>query len=314
VETKELISEIVDRTLIQKAVITAAGFGTRLFPATQVVKKELLPIVDRHGIIKPAILEIVEEALSAEIEEVAIVVPPSDRDTFEALFKHPPKPELFEKLKPHQKQYSEYIQSIGKRVTILIQETPKGYGHAVFCAKDWVNDEPFMLLLGDHVYASDIEISCAAQLKAIFDRLGQNTIGLRVLSGDSIHQSGGSTGKWQETGNLLSLSHIAEKPPLEYARQHLRVEGLGDNEFLAMFGIYILEAKIFDYLEEHINQNFREDGEFQLTSCLEKLRRDRGMLGYLVKGKCFDFGIPENYYQTAIDFRKSSLTHLPNSS
>ncbi|MGB6168956.1 MAG: sugar phosphate nucleotidyltransferase [Geitlerinemataceae cyanobacterium] len=302
-ETNEKKEETRGVALVKKAVITAAGFGTRLFPATQIIKKELLPIVDRHGRTKPAILEIVEEAIGAGIEEVAIVVPPSDRETFEALFKHPPKPELFRKLKPHQQEYSESIQELGKRVTILIQNTPEGYGHAVFCAKDWVNEEPFMLLLGDHIYASDLEISCAAQLTEAFDRLGKSIIGLRVLSGDSIHQSGGSTGKWEEKGSLLSLSHIAEKPTLEYARQNLRVEGLRDNEFLAMFGIYILESQIFDYLEENITQNFREGGEFQLTSCLEKLRNDRGMMGYLVEGKCFDFGIPENYYQTLIDFR-----------
>lgn len=305
-ENNKEISSHKDKKLLKKAVITAAGFGTRLFPATQVVKKELLPIVDRHGRTKPAILEIVEEALSSGIEEVAIVVPPRDRETFEALFKHPPTPELFRKLKPHQQDYSESIQDLGKRVTILIQNTQDGYGHAVFCAKDWVNNEPFMLLLGDHIYASDIETSCAAQVKAVFDRIEKNTISLRVLSGDSIHQSGGSTGKWQETGTLLSLSHITEKPTLEYARQNLRVEGLGENEFLAMFGIYILESHIFDYLEEHITQNFREGGEFQLTSCLEKLRHDRGMMGYVVQGRCFDFGIPENYYQTLIDFREST--------
>lgn len=291
---------------IKKAVIPAAGFGTRLFPATQVVKKELLPIVDGQGRTKPAILEIVAEALSAGIEEVAIVVQPGDRSIFESLFKHPPKPELWDKLKGEQQDYSKAVQELGKHVTIVTQKTPDGFGHAVFCARKWVKDEPFMVLLGDHIYSSDLEISCAAQLTALFEERPQSTIGVRVMSGDSIHQSGGSTGNWQEPGTLLSLTHIAEKPPLEYARQNLRVEGLGENEFLAMFGIYILEAEIFDYLEAHIAQNFRESGEFQLTSCLEKLRRDRGMMGYLVKGKCFDFGLPENYYQTLMDFRNSA--------
>ncbi|HIK32749.1 MAG TPA: UTP--glucose-1-phosphate uridylyltransferase [Oscillatoriales cyanobacterium M59_W2019_021] len=291
-----------DRNSIEKAVIPAAGFGTRLFPASQVVKKELFPIVDRHGRTKPAIVEIVEEAIGAGIEEVAIVVQPGDRSTFETLFKQPPKPDLFRKLKPHQQEYSEYIQELGKRVTLLIQDEPKGYGYAVFCAKDWVRNEPFMLLLGDHIYASDLELSCAAQLKAAFDRHQQNIISLRIFPGDRIHQSGGSTGTWLEPGTLLSLTHIAEKPTREYARQHLRVEGLGEDECLAMFGIYILEPQIFEYLEDHITQNFRENGEFQLTSCLEKLRSDRGMLGYLIQGRCFDFGIPENYYQTVIDF------------
>jgi UTP--glucose-1-phosphate uridylyltransferase len=297
------MGNIHSQSSIQKAVIPAAGLGTRLFPATQVVKKELFPIVDRHGRTKPAILEIVEEALSAGIEEVAIVVQPDDQSTFEALFKYPPKLELFRKLKPEQQDYSESIQDLGKRVTILIQDVSDGYGYAVFCARNWVGNDPFMLLLGDHIYASNTDISCAAQLKQAYDRYPKSTIGLRVLPGESIHQSGGSTGNWQEKRTLLSLTHITEKPTLEYARQNLRVEGLGENEFLAMLGIYILEAQIFDYLEEHIATNFREGGEFQLTSCLEKLRHDRGMMGCLVQGECFDFGIPENYYQTVLEFR-----------
>ena len=294
---------------LRKAIVPAAGFGTRLFPATQVVKKELLPIVDAEGRAKPAIVAIVEEALSGGIEEVGIVVQPGDRNLFEALFHAPPKPQLWQKLKPHQREYSEYLQDIGKRVVLLEQTTQDGYGHAVYCARDWVGEEPFMLLLGDHIYATDTETSCAAQMVEAYHRTGRSTIGLRVMPGNTIHLSGCATGTWEgEEAIALSLTRIAEKPALEYARQHLQVEGLGEDEFLTMFGIYVLEAKIFDYLGQHIAENFREGGEFQLTSCLEKLCRDAGMTGYVVRGQCFDFGIPETYRQTAIDFGASGFS------
>ncbi|HEY9905300.1 MAG TPA: sugar phosphate nucleotidyltransferase, partial [Candidatus Sericytochromatia bacterium] len=146
---------------VRKAVIPAAGFGTRLFPATKVVKKELFPIIDRDGRAKPVILAIVEEAISAGIEEVGIVVQKSDRQVFEDFFKAPPKEELFNKLSLENQEYSRYLQDLGSKITILTQDEQEGFGHAVFCANQWVNDEPFLLLLGDHLYTSDTEISCA---------------------------------------------------------------------------------------------------------------------------------------------------------
>jgi len=99
------------------------------------------------------------------------------------------------------------------------------------------------------------------------------------------------------------LTQVYEKPTVEYARQHLRVEGIAENEFLSIFGLYALTPMIFDFLEENINNNFRERSEFQLTTCLEKVRQVEGMVGYLVQGKSFDIGMPDAYLQTLIDFR-----------
>ena len=131
---------------VRKAVIPAAGFGTRLFPATKAIKKEFFPIIDKDGRAKPVILAIVEEAVSGGIEEIAIVVQKSDRTLFEEFFKAPPKAELFNKLSPQNQEYSKYIQDLGNRITILTQEEQEGYGHAVFCAKEWIKDEKFLLI------------------------------------------------------------------------------------------------------------------------------------------------------------------------
>jgi UTP--glucose-1-phosphate uridylyltransferase len=288
---------------VKKAIIPAAGFGTRLFPATKVVKKELFPIIDQDGRAKPVILAIVEEAVSAGIEEVGIVVQPDDQGVFLDLFKNPPSPELFAKLSPQNQEYSRYLQDLGHKITILTQTEQAGYGHAVYCAKDWVKDEPFLLMLGDHVYQSDTEKSCARQILELYQQLHHSVIGLTTMPAAMIHKAGCVTGVWQESNYLLSLTQIYEKPTVEYARENLRVAGIAADEFLCIFGLYLLTARIFDFLEEHIQQNFRERGEFQLTSCLERLRQVEGMTGYIVRGKCFDTGLPDAYLQTMMDFR-----------
>ncbi|OYE03357.1 UTP--glucose-1-phosphate uridylyltransferase [Nostoc sp. 'Peltigera membranacea cyanobiont' 232] len=293
----------MQKNQVRKAVIPVAGFGTRLFPATKVVKKELFPIIDRDGRAKPVILAIIEEAISAGIAEVGIVVQPDDREIFADLLKNPPKKELLQKLSPQNQEYSRYLEDLGSRITILLQEEQLGYGHAVFCAKDWVQDEPFLLMLGDHIYTSDIEKSCASQVLDVYEQVNQSVVGLTTMPAEIIHKAGCVTGVWQELNSILSVTQLYEKPTVEYAQKHLHVEGMADNEFLGLFGLYLLTPKIFDFLAEHINQNFRERGEFQLTSCLEKLRQEEGMTGYVVKGKCFDTGLPDAYRQTMIDFR-----------
>jgi UTP-glucose-1-phosphate uridylyltransferase/mevalonate kinase len=320
-ESQEKVIEIIERDFpqmqglkltiqaerkVRKAIIPAAGFGTRLFPATKAVKKEFFPIIDRDGRAKPVILAIVEEAISAGIEEVGIVAQTSDRALFEEFFKSPPSAELFHKLSPQNQEYSQYLQELGSRITILNQDKPEGYGYAVSCAKEWLKDEPFLLMLGDHVYSSDTETSCAGQLLDVYKQVNQSVVSLTTLPAESLHKSGCVTGIWQESNSILSVTQLAEKPTIEYARQHLRVEGMTEDQFLCIFGLYILTPKIFEFLEHNINNNLRDQkGEFQLTSCLDDLQQEEGMLGYIVKGKCYDTGLPDPYRQTMIDFRNA---------
>ena len=117
---------------VRKAVIPAAGFGTRMFPATKAIKKEFFPIIDREGRAKPIILAIVEEAIEAGIEEVGIVVQQSDRALFETFFKAPPNWALFEKLKPRERDYCQQLQAIGEKITLLTQDVPEGFGYGGF--------------------------------------------------------------------------------------------------------------------------------------------------------------------------------------
>ena len=289
---------------VKKAVIPAAGFGTRMYPATKALKKELFPIIDKDGRAKPIILAIVEEALSGGVEEVAIIVQQSDRDLFQDLFKAPPKPELWAKLKPEQREYTKYLQEIGDRLTILTQTEQEGFGHAVYAARDWVGNEPFLLLLGDHVYTSAKD-SCAAQMVATYQQQRTSVIGVTTMSAEVIHKAGCLGGTWK-SDSILEIAEIYEKPTIEYAREHLHVAGMADNEFLGVFGMYVLKSEIFNLLGAEITNNERFKGEFQLTSCLDKLRQSSGAIGYLVQGQYYDTGMPLFYRQTMIDYYQNS--------
>lgn len=287
---------------VHKAVIPAAGFGTRLFPASKAMKKELFPVVDARGRAKPIIMVIVEEAVNAGIEDVCLVVQEGDLPLFEEFFHSPPRIEHFNKLSRDDQRYSDYILELGHRVTFLPQHSQEGFGHAVYCAREWVKDEPFLLLLGDHIYASDTETACARQILDVHERVGGNVVGLKVTPLHELHKFGCVTGSWQEPNVLLAVTEFAEKPGASYAREHLHVEGMDEDQFLTVFGQYVLSPKIFDYLQENLRHNVRERGEFQLTSCLDALRREEGFTGYVVKGRRFDIGNPEAYRQAVIEF------------
>ena len=288
---------------VRKAVIPAAGFGTRLFPATKATKKELFPIVDRDGIAKPAILLIVEEALRAGVDEVILIVQEHDLEAFQSFFNVQVTIENYNKLPRHFQEYAQRILEIGRHVTFAIQETQEGFGHAVYCAREAVGSEPFLLMLGDHLYRSDGEKSCAQQLIGAYNQHGISVLGLRRTPEDQIANFGTATGVWmEEEGRLLNVTEFAEKPTVDYARNNLRMAGLPEDEYLTVFGQYIIKPQIFDYLEEHIANNVRERGEFQLTSALDRLRQEDGFLGLIVDGQRYDIGLPEYYLETVKTF------------
>jgi len=290
---------------VRKAVIPAAGFGTRLFPATKAAKKELFPIVDKDGIAKPAILYIVEEAIQAGIEEVVIVVQKEDLQSFQSFFREQISIENYNKLPPHFQEYSHRLLEIGRRVTFAIQENQEGFGHAVYAAREAVGDEPFLLMLGDHIYRSNNDRHCAGQLLDAYQLHGQSVVGMRRTPEEKIGNFGTLTGVWLDDGRLLNVTAFTEKPTLDYARTNLHVPGLDENEYLTIFGQYILKPKLFDYLQEHIENNVRERGEFQLTSALERMRQEDGFLGLLMDGQRFDIGLPDYYLETLQEFRKN---------
>ncbi len=289
---------------VRKAVIPAAGFGTRLFPATKATKKELFPIIDRDGIAKPAILLIVEEALNAGLDEVIIVVQQHDLPAFQSFFNVQVTIENYNKLPRHFQEYSRRLLDMGQRVKFAIQTMQEGLGHAVYSARDLVGSEPFLLMLGDHIYRSDGERSCAQQLIDAYNQHSISVVGVRRTPENLLANFGTVTGFWLDSDHLLNITEFAEKPTVEYARENLHTPGLPDGEYLTLFGQYIIKPQVFDYLEEHIQNNVRERGEFQLTSALDRLRREDGFLGLVMDGKRYDIGLPDYYLETLQTFRQ----------
>jgi UTP-glucose-1-phosphate uridylyltransferase len=289
---------------VRKAVIPAAGFGTRLFPATKATKKELFPVVDRDGIAKPAILLIVEEALGAGLEEVIIVVQEQDLDDFQSFFNSQISIENYNKLPKHFQDYARRLLEIGRKVRFVVQPAQEGFGHAIYCARECVGDEPFLLMLGDHIYRSKTERSCAGQLLDAYQQHGMNVLGLRRTPEDEIANFGTVAGVWLDDEKLLNITEFAEKPTLDYARTNLHVPGFPADEYLTVFGQYVLRPRIFDFLEEHLKNNVRERGEFQLTSALDRMRQEEGFLGLMMDGRRYDIGLPDHYLETLRTFRE----------
>ncbi len=286
---------------IRKAVIPAAGFGTRMFPSSKAVKKELAPIVDRDGLAKPVIQVIIEEAFRSGIEEAALIVQPQDRALFEAYFKAPLTPQHLNSLPTALQEHAAHLLSLGRRVTFIEQERQEGLGHAVLCAGEWVGDEPFLLMLGDHVFRSETDTPCAAQVIAAYDASGQSVVGLAVTPPEEISNFGTVGGTWVEDGTLLAITEFAEKPAADYAEAKLRVEGVEDG-FLCLFGLYALGPSVFGHLQHLTDQNLRKGGEFQLTDALALLRQQERCFGCLVQGRRYDTGRPDQYLKTLTEF------------
>jgi len=286
---------------IRKAVIPAAGFGTRMFPASKAVKKELAPLVDRDGLAKPVIQVVVEEAVRSGVEEVAIVVQPDDRAIFEAFFKAPLSPQHLHSLPTALREHAAALRRLGRRVSFLEQDRQEGFGHAVLCAREWVADEPFLLMLGDHVYRTDTDTPCAAQVISAYEAAGGHVVGLARTPPEEVSGFGAAAGTWVERDHLLAVAEFAEKPSLDYAEANLRVEGIEDG-FLTLFGLYALGPAIFEHLQHLCDHNLRQGGEFQLTDALALLRKHEQCFGCVVRGRRFDTGRPAHYLKTLAAF------------
>lgn len=272
-----------------------------MYPATITIQKEMLPLMDRDGIVKPAIQIIIEEALDSGIEEVCLIVNAVNRQQIEAHFQ--PRPAEETKLflgKDWALLQSARLQQIACRVTFIEQPSPEGYGHAVWCAREWVGDEPFLLMLGDHIYTSGRAERCAGQTLDVFEQSECAVSAVQQTPAELLHLFGTVRGELiQQNPRVYSVDHIYEKPSIEYAEQHLRVEGLLWDVYLCFFGMHLFQPSIFDSLQFAIDRDLREKGEFQLTSAQERLREGgERYVAFEAVGERHDIGIPFGYSQT----------------
>ena len=278
---------------ITKAVITAAGRGARQYPASDTVQKAMLPLVDRDGLTKPVLQVIAEEALESGIEEICVVIAPGD----EAYYRH------------HFRSYAENLRSAFKgvawaeeqarrlvelegRLRFAVQPEPEGYGHAVWCARDFVAGEPFLLLLGDHLYISSEPRRCARQLLDLAAAEECAVSAVQATREHMIHQYGTLTGKrLHDRPDVYVIDEIIEKPNPTLAELRLQVPGLRAGHYLCFFGMHVLTPGVFDLLDDLVARDVREGGQIQLTTALNALARRERYLALETRGARYNLGV-----------------------
>lgn len=289
---------------VRKAVITAAGRGTRQYPASTAVQKELFPLVDRDGLTKPVIQIIGEELLDSGIEEICIVTQPGEEKLYRDYFRRMTDVEarVF-RGKDWAILESEKLGAFGDRLSFAEQHTPDGFGHAVYQAKKFVGDEPFVLMLGDHLYISDVKDRCTMQLIKVFEQYRADVVtGVQPTIEKLLHLFGVIKGNPIDPAKgVYKADLIIEKPTIEVAREQLVTGGLPAGNYLAHFGIHVFSPRIFDSLEYLIKNDLREKNEIQLTAAQEHLRQQVDKYwAVTVQGQRYDTGIPYGLMETQL--------------
>jgi UTP--glucose-1-phosphate uridylyltransferase len=289
---------------VRKAVIPAAGRGTRQYPASTAVAKVMFPLVDRDGVAKPLVQVIAEEAIEAGIEEICIVVQPGEERMYRDYFKRlgGEQAKAF-RGKDWAILESERLAAFGERLHFAVQERQDGYGHAVYQAKEFVGDEPFLLMLGDHVYVSDTKERCSRQVTRVLERMDADAVtGVQPTLERDLHLFGTIRGlPVEREEGVYRAELIIEKPSIDEAREKLATPGLPAGNYLSHFGLHAFGPRIFDSLEYLIKNDLREKGEIQLTAAQEHLRQQGGKY-YIVRvqGQRYDTGIPYGLMETQL--------------
>lgn len=289
---------------VRKAVITAAGRGTRQYPASTAVQKEMFPLVDRDGLTKPVIQIIGEEAIDSGIEQICIITAPGEEQQYREYFRRLDDDMVKSfRGKDWAILESEKLGAFGERLHFAEQHTPKGFGHAVYQAKEFVGDEPFLLLLGDHIYISDVKDRCALQLIRVYEQNGCDVVtGVQPTIERLLHLFGVVKGEPIDSARGTYKAELfVEKPAIEVARDRMATPMLPAGNYLAHFGMHVFTPRIFDSLEYLMKNDIREKGEFQLTAAQEHLRQQVDKYWCLVtQGQRYDTGIPYGLMETQL--------------
>lgn len=265
---------------VKKAIIPAAGLGTRFLPATKAQPKEMLPIVD-----KPTIQYIIEEAVASGIEEILIITGRNKR----AIEDHFDKSvELEKELEEHNKaELLKMVNDISNMANIyyIRQKEPKGLGHAIGCAKTFVGNEPFAVMLGDDVV--DSEVPCLKQMIDCFDEYKTTVLGVQKVPHEDVYKYGIVKGMSIED-RVYKVKDLVEKPKVEEAPSDI-----------AILGRYIITPSIFDIIE---NTKPGKGGEIQLTDALRTLMHHEAMYAYDFEGRRYDVGDKLGFLQATVEF------------
>jgi UTP--glucose-1-phosphate uridylyltransferase len=289
---------------VRKAVITAAGRGTRQYPASTAVQKEMFPLVDRDGLTKPVIQIIGEEAIDSGIEEICIITQPGEEKLYRDYFRRMDNDTVKAfRGKDWAILESEKLGAFGERLSFAEQDSPEGFGHAVYQAKKFVGNDAFLLLLGDHIYISDVKDRCARQLIKVYEQYMLDAVtGVQPTLERHLHLFGVIRGQPIDAARGVFKSElIIEKPGIELAREKLVTPGQPAGNYLAHFGIHVFSPRIFDSLEYLIKNNIRERNEIQLTAAQEHLRQQSEKYWCVInQGQRYDTGIPYGLMETQL--------------
>ncbi len=293
---------------VRKAVVPAAGLGTRHFPASHAVKKELFPIVGPDGIARALIHYHVLELVAAGIEQICLIVQPNEDEPIRAYFAGPDR-EYLKRLEiyPPLAAEAQRLPELGQRLCFAIQRRQEGYGHAVYQTKAFAADEMVLLCLGDHLFRGQ-PVSPYRRLAQMASVCGGKSVSaVNRIGPDELKGFGVIAGRRRPgAGELIDVSLIIEKPTLPVAREKLRVDGLDANEFLGWFGMHLLSPSIYPVLQEMIRNDTRDNGEFQLTRAQEIQRQREGYLAIEMTGATrYDFGTPNDFVRSLHAFRSS---------
>ena len=290
---------------VKKAVIPLAGFGTRVFPATKCVRKCFMPLLDTDGILKPALMIMMERLLEAGIQDIALIIGEDEQPEFDRFFQ--PLPEAHrEKLPPDKLKCEEKILELRRHVTYIYQSERRGFGHAVWLARRFSEGDPVLLLLGDFVYRSNTGVSCCRQVIDAYKECGRPLVSIAEIPLDQVVHYGILHGVWDENETMMKADVMVEKPTDDYAREYLGVENArGERKYYATFGQYVLTPEVFEELEKEIRSGKpAHGGEFGLTEALQKVCEQQGLIGFAPDGRSFDIGLPEAYRTTMWEYCK----------
>ena len=278
---------------ISKAVITAAGRGARQAPAFDSVQKAMLPLVDRDGLTKPVLQIIAEEALAGGVEEICVVCAPDDEGVYRRHFEtYAANLRSAAHGGGQGEEQARKVGELGQRLRFAVQEEPLGYGHAVWCARDFVAGQPCLLLLGDHLYISKEQRGCARQLIDLAEAEGCAVSAVQATREHLIHQYGTIQGKRRhDRPEVYAIEEVLEKPNPTVAELRLQVPGLRAGHYLCFFGMHVLTPAVFDRLAEIVAADRREQGSIQLTTALDALARRERYLALETKGTRYNLGV-----------------------
>ncbi len=293
---------------VKKAIIPVAGFGTRLYPATRGIKKEFCPVVDKDGLLKPVILILLEELIAAGIDEICFIINPDERRFYEDFFKKPLSLDHYESLSDEMKQYEDRFRRMADKVQFVLQTEQKGFGHAVYQAREFAGDDPVMLLLGDTIYRSNSDTPCTMQLMQAYDMYGKPMVAVHEVPLQDVSNYGIFAGGWEDQDKtVINLDRISEKPTPLYAEDHLGVtDSDGHRVYMAAFGAYILNKEIFAELDAMCKKNEEDHSkdEVELTVALEHVMKSSGMLAFVPDGESYDMGNVKAYSKTFTEYGK----------